>query len=207
MKNVVFDFGQVLVRFEPSYMVGRYVFDPEDARLLANVVFDRLYWDQLDAGTIYDAQVVEAVKKRIPVRLWEAAEKIHYNWIYNIPEIEGMRELIVHIKNEFGASVFLLSNISVYFAEHSSEIPILKLVDKCIFSAVCGKVKPDLDIYEYLCEECNIDPRETVFVDDRKENTEAAEKIGITGYVFDGNVSELRTYLDGVLKRGDADRF
>ena len=201
MKNVVFDFGQVLVRFEPSYMVGRYVSDPEDAKILSEVVFDRLYWDRLDAGTITDSEVVEAVKKRLPERLWELAEKIHYNWIYNIPEIEGMRELIIHIKDEFGASVFLLSNISVYFAEHSGEIPILKLVDNCIFSAVCGKVKPNLDIYEHLCSECNIEPRETVFVDDRKENVEAAQKIGITGYVFDGNVSGLRSYLDGILKR------
>jgi putative hydrolase of the HAD superfamily len=201
MKNVVFDFGQVLVRFEPSYMVGRYVSDPEDAMLLSEVVFDRLYWDPLDAGTISDSEVIEAIKKRLPERLWDSAGEIYYNWIYNIPEIEGMRELIIHVKDDLGASVFLLSNISVYFADHSREIPILKLVDKCIFSSVCGKVKPNLDIYEYLCSECNIDPSETVFVDDRKQNVEAAEKLGITGYVFDGNAAKLRAYLDGIFNR------
>lgn len=200
MKNVVFDFGQVLVRFEPSYMTGRYASDPEDARLLSEVVFDRLYWDRLDAGTISDREVMEKVRERLPERLWNTADEIYYNWIYNIPEIEGMRELVEHVKNELGASVFLLSNISLYFAAHSSEIPILKLVDKCIFSSVCGRIKPNADIYEYLCSECNIDPRETVFVDDRGENVEAAEKIGIKGYVFDGNVSALRVYLDSIFE-------
>ena len=199
IKNVVFDFGQVLIRFEPSYMVGKYISDSSDARLLETIVFDRLYWDRLDAGTISDAEAVEAIKARLPERLWSVASEIYYNWIYNIPEIEGMRELIIHIKEEFNASVFLLSNISRYFAEHSSEIPILKLVDKCIFSAVCGKVKPDRDIYEYLCTECNIDPHETVFIDDREKNTKAAEETGITGYVFDGDTQKLCSYLDDIL--------
>ena len=200
MKNVVFDFGQVLVRFEPSYMVGQYVSDPDDARLLEAVIFDRLYWDRLDSGTITDLETVDAIKTRIPERLFDVAEEIYYNWIYNLPEIEGMRELIIHIKEKFGVSVFLLSNISEYFAQHSGEIPILKLVDKCIFSAVCGQEKPNVDIYEYLCEECNIDPRETIFIDDRKTNTDAAETIGIVGYVFDGDAQKLRSYLDGILQ-------
>ena len=201
MKNVVFDFGQVLIHFEPSYMVGRYVSEPNDAKLLEEVVFDRLYWDKLDAGTISDFDTVEAIKGRLPERLWDVASEIYYNWIYNIPEIEGMRELVVHIKEEYNVSVFLLSNISKYFAEHSSEIPILKLVDKCIFSAVCGMVKPNADIYEYLCSECNIDPHETVFIDDREKNTKAAEEIGITGYVFDGDATKLRAYLDEFLRK------
>ena len=34
IKNVVFDCGQVLVHFEPSYMVGVYVSDKEDKELL-----------------------------------------------------------------------------------------------------------------------------------------------------------------------------
>ena len=58
IKNLVFDFGNVLVRYEPEYMVSQYVSDPEDKRLLAEVLFDRLYWDALDEGTITDEEVV-----------------------------------------------------------------------------------------------------------------------------------------------------
>lgn len=199
MKNVVFDFGQVLVRFEPSYMVGRYVSDPSDAALLEAVVFDRLYWDRLDAGTISDEEVISSVCERIPERLWQSAHKIYFNWIYNIPEIEGMRELILHIKETYGVSVFLLSNISRYFADHASEIPILSLIDRCVFSATCGRVKPNRDIYEYLCATCEILPAETLFVDDRAENIEGAGRAGISGYLFDGDVASLRCYLDRVL--------
>ena len=90
IKNVIFDFGQVIVHFEPEYMVGRYVSDPEDKALLCEVLFDRLYWDKLDKGTITDKEALDAVKTRVPERLWEACDTIYYNWIYNIPEIDGM---------------------------------------------------------------------------------------------------------------------
>jgi putative hydrolase of the HAD superfamily len=59
IKNFIFDFGKVMVHFEPEYMVGKYVDDADDAKLLGEVIFDRLYWDKLDAGTITDEQVIE----------------------------------------------------------------------------------------------------------------------------------------------------
>ena len=200
MKNVVFDFGQVLIHFEPSYMVGKYVSDPDDAKLLEEVVFDRLYWDPLDIDAISDAELVSLAKKRLPERLWDVTDTIYYNWIYNLPEMEGMSDLITYLKERYGCKIFLLSNISAYFAEHYKEIPILEKMDKCIFSGVCKLQKPDEKIYRYLCSECDIIPEETVFVDDRIENIEGAQKVGITGYLFDGDAVKLRNYLDGILK-------
>ena len=199
MKNIVFDFGQVIVHFEPLYIVKKFVSDPDDALLLEGVIFDRLYFDALDAGTLSDEEVICAFKKRLPERLRRVSEDIYYSWIYNIPEIEGMSELIAYVKEKYGVSVFLLSNISSYFADHSDEISVLKLFDKCIFSSKCGMVKPNRDIFEYLCNECNIVPEETLLVDDRAENIEGAQKIGIIGYLFDGSVSSLRLYLDNIL--------
>ena len=200
MKNIVFDCGQVLVHFEPAYMVGLYVTDPHDAKLLEKVVFDRLYWNELDAGTITNEETMAAVKARLPERLWAVADTIYYSWIYNIPEIEGMRELIMHVKSTFGVRVFVLSNISAYFAAHAHEIPVLELVDGCVFSAVCGMTKPNGDIFAHICEKFALDPAKAVFVDDRAENVQSAKAIGMDGYVFDGDADKLRAYLDGILQ-------
>ena len=79
IKNVVFDFGQVLVHFIPADMVEKYVTDPADSALLQEVVFDRLYWDKLDAGTITDEEVLTAVQARLPERLWSVACEIYVN--------------------------------------------------------------------------------------------------------------------------------
>lgn len=200
IKNVVFDFGQVLVHFDPAYMARQYVTNEEDALLLEKVVFDRLYWDALDAGTISQEAVVEACRTRLPSHLWEVAEKLIWNWIYLIPPMEGMNEVVLHLKHTYGVKLFLLSNISLYFAEHACEFPILAEMDRCIFSSVCGYTKPSKEIFAYLCESCEIDPAQTLFVDDNAANVAAAEKMGIKTYHFDGNAAKLREYLDELLK-------
>ncbi len=199
IKNVVFDFGQVLVHFEPEYMVKQYVTEPEDVKLLAEVIFDRLYWDRLDLGTITDEETIALCRERLPQRLWDVAEKIHRNWIYNIPEIEGMKELIKYIKERYGVGVFVLSNISHYFADHSSEVDILNYSDGCVFSARVGITKPDHRIFDHMCKKFGLDPQETMFVDDSEKNINSSIEFGLHGYLFDGDSQKLKSYLDKVL--------
>ena len=79
--------------------------------------------------------------------------------------------------------------------EKAKEVPCTLLFEKCIYSAVYGVVKPDRAIFEILCKECAILPEETLFIDDSPKNIEGAQAFGITGYVFDGDVAKLRTYL------------
>ena len=200
IKNVVFDYGNVMIHFDPRYMVSRYVSDANDVEMLTPIIFDRLYWDALDEGSISDGEVVEAVKKRIPERFWDVSEKIYYNWVYNLPEMEGMNALVKHVKDELGARVFLLSNISIYFAEHAHEKRELDVFEKCIFSSVVGHIKPHADMFEYICRECGIEPEETLFVDDNENNIKGAEAFGIKGYLFDGDSKKLRKYIDSLFE-------
>lgn len=199
IKNIIFDIGQVLVHFEPEYMVRQYVMKDEDVALLSEVVFDRLYWDRLDLGTITDEETVSLCRKRLPERLWDDAEKIHMNWIYNIPEMEGMAELIKEVKEKFGVGVFALSNISHYFADHSGEIGILSLMDGCVFSSRIGVTKPDFKIFDHICEKFHLDPATTLFVDDNEKNVSAGREYGLTCYQFDGDASKLKEYIQSVL--------
>jgi len=201
IKNVIFDCGQVLVHFEPEYMVRQYVSNESDVPLLTEVVFDRLYWNRLDEGTISNEEVLSACHERLPKRLWEIADEIYYGWIYNIPEIEGMSELIKYIKEEYGVKTYLLSNISEYFSSHAHKVPILSLLDGCVFSSAIKEVKPNPPIYRHLLEKFALEASECVFVDDRKENIDTAVSLGIGGYVFDGNVDKLREFFDNILKK------
>lgn len=199
IKNVVFDFGQVIIHFVPEMMVRPYVTDESDKKLICEALFDRQYWDKLDKGTISNEEVLELVHTRLPKRLWEVTDKIYYNWIYNVPEIEGMRELIIDLKEKNNVRLFLLSNISKYFYEHRNEFSIFEYFDKCIYSATIGIVKPSFEIFDYLCKTCNIVPNEAIFIDDNANNIESAKKFGLNGYIFDGDVNKLREYLDTIL--------
>ena len=125
IKNVVFDFGRVLVRFDEPFIVSHYADNPDDIALITKVVFDRLYWGPLDAGTITDEEVIRLSKERLPKRLWDAAEKSYYNWIHHIPLIAGMDKVVERVKHVHGRRIFLLSNISEYFAKRDNVVPIL----------------------------------------------------------------------------------
>ncbi len=199
IKNVVFDFGQVLIHFNPEYMCSKYLSDEDDIRLVADVLFDRIYWDRLDRGTIEDDEVVAYANDRLPPRLHKACKDIYFDWIYNLPEVSGMRE-VIKLCREKGYGLYLLSNISKYFAEHKHEIPILSELDGCIFSAECGYAKPSADIFDYLCKTFDLTPSETLFIDDNVNNIDGADKFGIVAYHFDGNVQTLYKFIEGLPK-------
>ncbi len=196
IKNVIFDYGQVLIKFEPEYMCKKYTENDEDCRLLANVLFDRVYWNRLDAGTIEDEEVLRLASERLPERLHKSVSDAYYNWIYNTPIIDGMEELILKIKERYKVRIFLISNISKYFASHKDEFPILKHMEYSVFSASVGMTKPNKEIFIYLLDACKISAEECIFIDDNVKNTRAAEELGIKAYTFDGNVEKLTAFLD-----------
>ncbi len=194
-KNLIFDFGQVIVRFDPFYMTSRYIEDKDDINLVQEVVFDRLYWDRLDNGTITDDEVKAEICKRLPERLHINALSIYENWYKNIPPIDGMENLIKSLKAE-GKGIYLLSNISTGFAENYHNNPevarILSLFDGLVFSGELKTVKPDRDIFEYILKKYNLNPAETFFIDDNEKNILGAKSVGISGYLFDGNTEKLK---------------
>ena len=198
IKNLVFDFGQVMIKFDPIYMTEKYIKDKSDVRLVADVVFDRLYWNPLDSGDISDEEVVRLSKERLPERLHAVAEKVYYNWIYNIPEIDGMRELVLYVKEKYKIPVYLLSNISEYFAKNSDKIPAISLFDGCVFSAVEHTVKPQAEIFNILCDRFNLIDKETLFIDDSEINVNGAKSAGLSAYLFDGDVDKLKDCIDKI---------
>jgi HAD superfamily hydrolase (TIGR01509 family) len=61
-------------------------------------------------------------------------------------------------------------------------------------------VKPDAEIYKILVDRYDLNPEETLFIDDRKSNIEAAQNAGICGYHFnahnpESSCDELRRML------------
>jgi putative hydrolase of the HAD superfamily len=198
IKNVIFDFGQVIVYFKEKFMVDKYVDNKEDSSLLSEVIFDRLYWDRLDLGTITNEEVVSECKKRLPSRLHDLVDTIYYNWIYNIPLIEGMEDLLLFLKKR-GVKIYLLSNISRYLVSNQDKFPIFDLFDGKVFSSELGIVKPDHRIFKYICDKYSLVPSETIFVDDNINNVNSGKDFGLLTYQFDGDASKLKSYLTDIM--------
>ncbi|MBQ8038835.1 MAG: HAD-IA family hydrolase, partial [Lachnospiraceae bacterium] len=86
-----------------------------------------------------------------------------------------------------------------FFDTHTKDADFLNDIDGKVVSYEIHKIKPDPAIYEYLLEKYDLKPEESVFFDDRLENTEAAEKLGIKSYTITSKeylLEVLDEYLD-----------
>ena len=197
-KNYIFDFGNVIVRFDPVLLTEACTPDPEERDAIWPVVFDRLYWDPLDWGGISDAELKNACHARLPARLHALADEVYDRWQENLPLIDGMEALVQDIKAA-GGRLYLLSNVSVGFAQKWHTVPhlkeVLSLFDGLVFSGPLGIIKPSREIFQHVLDTHGLKAEECIFIDDNEKNVAGAELTGIRAYHFDGDAAKLRSAL------------
>ncbi|HBR59176.1 MAG TPA: HAD family hydrolase, partial [Deltaproteobacteria bacterium] len=103
-------------------------------------------------------------------------------------------EILAELKKK-QVPLFILSNWSAETYPKAEAIyDFLHWFDGKIISGEIGKIKPDPDIYKLLIETYDLTPDNTVFIDDKLANVEAAEDSGIHGIHFH-NAALLRNDL------------
>ena len=188
LKNVIFDFGGVVCTFSQDAILDDFCTGEAHARLKP-VLFRS--WQALDEGTADYEEYVAETLKLLDGEDKQIARRFFREWHRSMRPIPGIWALIGELKAR-GYGVYLLSNASTWFAGHLDDYPILRLFDGRLISAPEKMAKPEERIYRLALERFGLNAAETLFVDDRAENTEAAERVGIAGYVFDGDAEKLR---------------
>lgn len=197
-KNYIFDFGNVLARFYPEELTAAVVSDPDCVKKISEVTFDRIYWDRLDAATITDDEVKAAIKERLGREEFGKAVKVYDNWIHNLTPVPNMSAVVSDLKAK-GKKIYLLSNISLKFANEYQNTPwirdLLSAFDGVVFSAQVNAVKPERKIFEVLFNKFSLKAEECFFVDDNEANVLSARSLGIESYLFDGDAKKLREFI------------
>lgn len=192
IKNIIFDMGQVLIKFDPDMFIERIgVTNPEDKKVLFREIYKSVEWSMMDRGSLTDQEAANLMIKRIPDHLKDKVAKLTYEWDRPIVPIDGAYELIKELK-ENGYKIYLLSNASLNQKNYWPNIPGYELFDGRIVSAEIKHVKPEHEIYEYLLKEYNLKADECMFIDDSTLNVEAAVYAGLHGVVFHGDYKEVR---------------
>ena len=194
IRNIIFDMGGVLIRFDRAYFIRRLNVAAEDERILMNEVFRSVEWARMDRGSIAEADAVQTICGRTPKRLHESVEKLVTMWERPILPVDGMYELVSELKSN-GYGVFLLSNASLRQHEYWPRIPASRFFDGKLISADVRLVKPQPEIYTLLCSTFKLSPSECVMIDDTPQNIEGAYEIGMPGAVFNDDISALRAAL------------
>ena len=195
IRNMIFDMGNVLLRFEPEAFMERIGIAPEDRPVLWREIYHSREWVQMDHGTLSEADAAEQIAARVPKRLRDAVYKLTAEWDRHILPVEGMAELAGELKG-MGYKLYLLSNAGLRQHEYWPRVPGSELFDGTLISADVRLLKPDYAIYRLLCEKFTLDPAECFFIDDNPPNIEAAYCCGIDGAVFHNDVAVLRRDLN-----------
>ena len=195
IKNVIFDFGNVLIDWNPAYLFLPYFNgDEEKCRFFTDHVCNREWFTRMDRGESMDKCVAE-LQQQYP-QYADAVAMFRDRWFEMCSgEIPGMLELIQDLKSK-GVGVYGLTNWPAEtFDEARRRFKTIASIDNIVVSSHVKLAKPEPAIYQLLLSKFNLNPQECVFIDDRKDNVNAAISLGMNGIVFPGNADELTEIL------------
>lgn len=197
IKNVIFDFGGVLVDWNPRYFY-RSVFRTEEEmeHFLAHVC-NTEWIVSMDAGTTF-ADAISMRQEQFP----QYAKEIglyREGWEQMLRgELPESVALLRRLKSE-GFGLYGLTNWSAETIDVAfRRFEFFSLFDGIVVSGREKMVKPDECIYRLLLERYGLVADSCIFLDDNTANVEAACKVGIHGIVFD-DVERVKQKLSVLL--------
>jgi len=185
IRAVILDYGEVICRppstehlgrmatlfripreqFLPIYVASRNPYDSGD-------VSAEEYWRQFakSAGVEVNDSMVEKLRDW-DLEMWSSINSKMVEWL-----------AAIHFA---GFKTALLSNMQSDMASHARKhFDWLHHFDHLVLSCEAHAIKPDLAIYHRCLAALGVPPSETLFIDDREKNIEAAQTVGIVGLSF-----------------------
>ena len=194
MKNIIFDFGGVLLEWSADNFYLPYF---DNCLRTMQEFYDetgiQILNKEIDKGVPFDIILKELVEKfphyNEPIMMWKKA------WSKMIGnKIDGSIK-ILHTLHKNNYKLYGLTNWSaetfpyVYYTYN-----FFHLFEDIVVSGREKTIKPELEIYNICLDRNGIKPEESIFIDDNLENVIAAQKIGIHGIHF-VNSEQLATSL------------
>jgi 2-haloacid dehalogenase len=191
--GVVFDFGGVLVDWDPFPAVAHGMGEDEARRFFAE--FDFHSWNLgPDGGQDWDEAQAALVASHPEFAEHGAAYRTHFRHAL-VGEIPGTAAILREL-HASGVPLVGLTNWSdeLYHAHAPDRFEFVALFDDVIVSGTEKLAKPDPAIYRLVEDRTGRPLSEWVFVDDRSDNVAAARELGMDGIVFT-DADDLRLQL------------
>ncbi len=189
IKNIIFDFGGVIFNIDYQKPIAEF-------KKLGFENFDLFYdksaqvnlFDQLEMGLIDQSFFVNELKKTAP-DLDVSSQEIIDAWNSILLDIPQPRVNLIHqLHKQY--STFLLSNTNEIHVKKFLDIVdktmtndyFMSAFDNVYFSNDLGMRKPNSNIFEKVLTIHQLNPNETLFIDDSIQHVEGAAKTGIYSY-------------------------
>nr|WP_321237901.1 HAD family phosphatase [uncultured Tolumonas sp.] len=194
--NIIFDIGNVLVKWDPVEIVRSVITTPGAVRV-AEHLFAHQDWHDIDRGSLTIPEVIQRAVERTDIDE-DIVAAIYHAVPASLTPIPESILLLKQLK-QAGYGIYALSNMghdnAAYLAETAS---FWGEFDAKVISAEVKLIKPDPTIYEYLLNQNGLTNSDCIFIDDSLANIKTAENLGIKSIHFhsaDQARDELRSYI------------
>ncbi len=196
-KTIIFDLGAVMVNWNPQAIVLAFTVDASLQQSIINKLFLSPLWIEFDNGLITETELIARASSALSLSINQVSElmALAKKSLSAKPEMVKLLQLA----HNTGLKTYCLSNLShewFYYLTQRHEF--FKLFDGKVISAQEKMGKPNPIIYTRLIERYNINVNNTLFVDDREDNIQAAKKLGIKGIVFqhtEENLNRIKQFI------------
>lgn len=185
IRNVVFDIGNVLVRWDPLAIVeAAFGVAGEEAQARRHALFvEADIWRALNRGEFTEAEAMRAFVDAGHLT-HDEAERL-FGQVYESLHLLADTPPLLERLAAAGYRLFALTdNVHEIVAHLQAEHAWWGLFEGATVSAAVGCLKPDPRIYRRLIDDHELVAEETVFFDDMPRNVEGAREAGMHAFLF-----------------------
>lgn len=205
IKNIVFDFNGVIAGFKKTGVLNKV--NLRDVCNLIRFSFSYLTnsgfrgelkyaYHGLTRGKSSSEEIYSFFESYFPHKS-DTVEKIYNNFVNSMYTREGMINLVKYLR-ENNFRTYLLSNTTPETAKIINSDDIKKYFDGVYCTSEHGNAKPEIEAYKKACKLWRIKPEESLFIDNKKRNTLAAQKVGFGDTFKSNNEKKIKKYLDEI---------
>ncbi len=176
MKKIkfLFDLGNVFFNWDPRHFYKKIFKDVNEMEYFLNNICNDIWNNEQDAGRLINEAEINLISKfpnyKKEIKLYYPNHRKMIKNFYN----SSVEVLDFLLKKNY--ECYVLSNWSAEtFVGMKEEYPFLKKFNGLIISGEEKLCKPDKKIYELAIKRFNLNPKKTIFIDDKHENIIAAK--------------------------------
>ena len=180
IKAIIFDYGNVIHKWDNDIFLKEFVkLSGKDYNCVVDIIFGQGLHDKLEAGEILNITFFKKIKDGLNLKITQDEFfKLFSSKLFK--KVETTISLIKKLKKNY--KVTLLSNTNkIDFDNVIKRFELFPLFDAVTLSFEVGHRKPDKEIFFDALKKLNLKPNECVFIDDIKEYSDAASKLGMHG--------------------------
>jgi putative hydrolase of the HAD superfamily len=183
IENIVFDIGNVIVRWDPTLISARTFGETKSTPELVRSVFGNPLWLQLNRGEISEEEAGRAYCDLLDLDPGHM-ERLFFNVKDTQDLIPGTVELMARL-SAAGYRIYALSdNVREIVLHLRQRYDFWRYFDGAVISAELGVLKPDARIFDHLLDTYGLKPEETIFLDDVLRNVEGARAVNMHSVQF-----------------------